>query len=85
MTVGSVVEVMVYRLAAGGGVAQSATVLSVEGDVVELALPGQRVRWSRDQVQRQAELAARSRLQDAWARVRAERAGGNVSAAEAPR
>jgi hypothetical protein len=79
VTVGEVLEVMVYRLAGGGGEVQTARVLCVEGDVVELQLGAQRQRWSPGQVATQRELAARSRRWDAWQRARAER--GNVSSA----
>ena len=77
MTVGEVLEVMVYRLAGGGGEVQAARVLCVEGNVVELQLVAQRQRWSPDQVATQRELAARSRRWDALQRARA----GNVSSA----
>jgi xanthine/CO dehydrogenase XdhC/CoxF family maturation factor len=38
VTVGEVLEVMVYRLAGGGGEVQTARVLCVEGDVVAQAI-----------------------------------------------
>lgn len=82
MTVGEVLEVMVYRLAGGGGEVQSARVVGVDGDVVELQLGARRQRWSHDQVATQRELAVRSRRWDALQRARG--GAGNVSTEGGP-
>jgi len=82
VTVGEAIEVMVYRLAAGGGEVESARVVGLEGEVVVLQLGAQRQRWSRDQVAAQRELAARSRRWDALQRARG--GAGNVSTEGGP-